>query len=98
MMDKAVLSGLDFRRDLEVDVLPTPSPISDSYAEFMDGAYRLLTLGQEFYREIGADPVPSSASELRENINETIDVSVFERWRSDKAYRPRESGSVGAAA
>jgi uncharacterized protein (DUF2235 family) len=89
MMDKAVLSGLNFRRDLEVDVLPTPSPISDSYAEFMDGAYRLLTLGQEFYREIGADPVPSSASELRENINETIDASVFERWRSDKAYRPR---------
>jgi len=89
MMDKALLSGLNFRRDVEVDVLPTPPPISDSYAEFMHGAYKLLTLGQEFYREIGADPVPSSASELRKNINETIDASVFERWRFDGAYRPR---------
>jgi hypothetical protein len=41
-----------------------------------------------FHRTIDADPVPSSATELRENINETIDASVFERWRSDPAYRP----------
>ena len=54
----------------------------------MHGAYKLLTLGQEFYREIGRTP-SSSASELRENINETIDASVFERWRFDGAYRPR---------
>ena len=44
----------------------------------MHGAYKLLTLGQGFYREIGPDPVPSSATELPENINETIDASVFE--------------------
>ena len=78
MMDKALLNGLAFRRDVEFDVLPTPPPISDSYGEFMHGAYKLLTLGEEFYREIGPDPVPSSATELRENINETIDASVFE--------------------
>jgi len=89
MMDKALLNGLAFRRDVESDVLPTPPPISDSYGEFMHGAYKLLTLGQEFYREIGPDPVASSATELRENINETIDASVFERWRSDETYRPR---------
>jgi len=64
MMDKALLNGLAFRRDVEFDVLPTPPPISDSYGEFMHGAYKLLTL-QEFYREIGPDPVPSSATELR---------------------------------
>jgi hypothetical protein len=89
MMDKALLNGLAFRRDVEFDVLPTSPPISDSYGEFMHGAYKLLTLGQEFYREIGPDPVPSSATELRENINETVDASVFERWRLDKTYRPR---------
>jgi len=89
MMDKALLNGLAFRRDVEFDVLPTPPPISDSYGEFMHGAYKLLTLGQEFYREIGPDPIPSSATELRENINETVDASVFERWRSDETYRPQ---------
>jgi hypothetical protein len=89
IMDKALLNGLAFRRDVEFDVLPTPPPISDSYGEFMHGAYKLLTLGQEFYREIGPDPVASSATELRENINETIDASVLERWRSDETYRPR---------
>ena len=45
--------------------------------------------GQPFYREIGSDPVPSSNTELQENTNESIDASVFERWRSDNAYRPQ---------
>ena len=88
MMDRASEAGLAFRRDVELDTLPSPDPISDSYADFMYGAYRFLTLGQRYYREIGADPVVSSATELRENINETVDASVFDRWRSDKAYRP----------
>ena len=48
-------------------------PTSDSYGEFMYGAYKLLTLGQKFYREIGPDPIPSSATELR----------------SDETYRPQ---------
>jgi uncharacterized protein (DUF2235 family) len=89
MMDKASLNGLAFRRDIDFDVLPSPPPISDSYAEFMHGAYKLLTRGQPFHREIGSDPVPSSNTELRGNINESIDASVFERWRSDNAYRPQ---------
>jgi len=89
MMDRASLNGLVFRRDIDFDVLPSPPPISDSYAEFMHGAYKLLTRGKPFYREIGSDPVPSSNTELRGNINESIDASVFERWRSDNAYRPQ---------
>jgi uncharacterized protein (DUF2235 family) len=88
MMDKARLHGLAFRHDVEVDTLQPPPAISDSYGEFMHGAYKLLTRGQAFHREIGPDPVPSSATQLRENINETIDASVFERWRSDNGYRP----------
>jgi hypothetical protein len=88
MMEKASFSGLAFRHDIDLDVLKPPPPISDSYAEFMHGAYKLLTGRRPFYRTIDADPVPSSAAELRENINETIDASVFERWRSDPAYRP----------
>lgn len=40
------------------------------------------------YRAIGAAP------EVRDDgthptVNETIDVSVFERWRADPTYRPK---------
>ena len=89
MMDKALLNGLAFRRDIEFDTLQSPPAISDSYSEFMHGAYKLLTGGRAFHREIGANPVPSSATDLREAINETIDSSVFERRRSNNAYRPQ---------
>ncbi len=88
MIDKAQLHGLAFRHDVEIDVLPSPAPISDSYSEFLHGAYKALTRGHRYYRPIGEEPVVSSNTELRESINETIDGSVFERWRSDKAYRP----------
>ena len=88
MMDKASLGGLAYRWDVGIDILTSPPPIANSYAEFMYGAYKILTGGRPFYREIGADPVPSSATELREAVNETIDASVFDRWRVDQAYRP----------
>jgi hypothetical protein len=32
---------------------------------------------------------PSSHTELRYNINESIDASVFDRWRADGRYRPQ---------
>jgi hypothetical protein len=88
MMDKAASHGLTFRRDLDLDAPDAPPPISDSYSEFIGGAYKVLMLGQRYYRPIGPEPVPSSAKEMRENINETIDASVFERWRSGSTYRP----------
>ena len=88
MMDKATSRGLTFRRDLDPDLFDALPVISDSYSEFMNGAYKLLTFGKRYYRPVGPDPVPSSATQMRENINETIDASVFERWRADKNYRP----------
>ena len=88
MMDKAARSGLAFRQEIELDTLASPPQISDSYSEFLRGAYKLLTGGQRFYREIGAAPAPSSSTEFRESINETVDASVFERWRWDPTYRP----------
>ena len=56
-------------------------------AEFMHGAYNASTLGRRYYRPIGPDPA-LSITELRENINETIDAWVFDRLRLDSAYRP----------
>ena len=57
-------------------------------AEFIHGAYKASTLGRRYYRPIGPDPATSSITELRENINETIDAWVFDRLRLDSAYRP----------
>ena len=87
-MDKAAAQGLAFRRDLDPDHSVALPVISNSYSEFMYGGYKALTLGKRFFRPIGPDPIPSSATELRENINETINSSVFDRWRLDGAYRP----------
>jgi len=86
MMDKAAAHGLTYRRDLDLETPQTPPPISDSYAEFAYGAYKWVS--QPYYRPIGAAPIPSSEKEMRENINETIDASVFARWRADSTYRP----------
>jgi hypothetical protein len=88
IMDKAALHGLTFRRELDPEVPDKPPPISDSYSEFLGGAYKLVTLGRPYYRPIGTDPAPSSSTQMRENINETIDASVFERCWADDAYRP----------
>jgi len=86
LMDKAAAQGLTYRRGLDPEVPQTPPPISDSYSEFAYGVYKWVS--QPYYRPIGAEPVPSSATEMRENIDETIDASVFDRWRADATYRP----------
>jgi uncharacterized protein (DUF2235 family) len=89
IMDKASIHGLGFRRGLELEVPGnSPAPIADSYSEFAYGSYKVLTLGRRYHRPIGPEPIESSATEMRENINETIDASVFERWRQDDKYRP----------
>jgi uncharacterized protein (DUF2235 family) len=87
MMRKAMLHGLAFREEVTIDGDVHRAPISDSYAEFMNGAYRAATLGRRFHRPIGAPPVERE-TETENSINETIDPSVFERWRFDPAYRP----------
>jgi hypothetical protein len=86
-MDKAALHGLTFKRDVELDGHPEQSPVCDSYAEFVHGAYKLATRGKPFYRPIGDDPARSSGTTLRYTINETIDGSVFDRWRANSDYR-----------
>jgi uncharacterized protein (DUF2235 family) len=88
LQEMAMKRGLAFRREVEVDTLHAPAPISDSYSEFMRGAYKIATWGNRFYRDIGADAAASSVTQNRISINETIDRSVFERWRADVSYRP----------
>jgi hypothetical protein len=56
MMDKATSRGLTFRRDLDPDLSDALPVISGSYSEFMNGAYKLLTLGKRYYCPVGPDP------------------------------------------
>jgi hypothetical protein len=84
-MKKASLHGLAFRSDVELDGDVLGAPISDSYKEFLSGAYSKMS--RRHYRPIGADPEEREDGTHR-NVNETIDSSVFDRWREVPQYRP----------
>jgi uncharacterized protein (DUF2235 family) len=83
---KAEGLGLSFSGEFAVDPAAKTAPPTDSYTSFMWGLYRLYTLNRRYYRPIGVPP--RSEGEGVVNINETIDASVFERWRTDSSYRP----------
>jgi hypothetical protein len=85
LMGKADQHGLSFKRNVDIDGDVLKATIYDSYAEFMHGAYKLLT--PCFYREVGQGPVENAES-VRSTINETIDPSVFRRWNKLSDYRP----------
>jgi hypothetical protein len=64
-------------------------PVCDSYAEMAYGLYRIATLGRRHSRIIGAlTRTVSQPSGEVETVAETIDGSVFDRWRNDSDYRP----------
>jgi uncharacterized protein (DUF2235 family) len=83
---KAATVGLAFKDEFIAEPNAAMAPISDSYAQMAGGLYRLLTLGIRYYRRIGLPP--ESEGPGVSNINETIDSSVFDRWRADTTYRP----------
>ncbi|WP_082469971.1 DUF2235 domain-containing protein [Methylobacterium sp. Leaf86] len=85
LMGKAVLHGLAFRAGFETDPVDPKAPIADSYANFTP--WWLRHVSKPFYRPVG--PPPSVGTKLTTSrINETIDGSVFERWRENPGYRP----------
>jgi hypothetical protein len=92
---KAATLGLGFKDSFAAEQNVTAAPISDSYTEFMWGLYRLFTLGRPYYRPIGVPP--KDEGEGVTNINETIDASVFDRWRADKTFRPPRLQSWAAS-
>ena len=85
LMGKASGLGLQFRDTFVADAQTPTAPITDSYAEFGWGIPRLFS--RRFYRPIGTDPVKGTES-TTERINETIDGTVFDRWRGNPDYRP----------
>jgi uncharacterized protein (DUF2235 family) len=86
MRGKAERAGLAFS-PLSLTGHEHEGPIADSFGEFMFGVYSLFGLRSRFHRTIAA-PTREVKGGLSDTINETVDGSVFERWRSDPAYRP----------
>lgn len=88
VMGKAAEHGLKFSSSITLDTGASSCPIRDSYSEMAGGLYKVLTLGRRYFRPIGVDPWQAEGG-LANTINESIDRSVFERWRTDKTYRPK---------
>lgn len=85
---KADGAGLKFTSTLhphpgELDCAPR-----DSFAEFLWGVYRIVRINQRYYRSIGAGRRAVKGG-WSTPINEWIDESVFERYRADPMYRPK---------
>jgi uncharacterized protein (DUF2235 family) len=87
LMTKAIAHGLEFNDNVVIDGNENTCPIHDSLAEMAHGIYEVLTLGRHYYRPIGAEPVDTGEA-VETTINETIDATVFDRWRADETYRP----------
>ena len=85
MMKKAESQGLSFRSEVNLDGEALKAQIANSYKEFAYGWYAKVS--SPLYRTIGREPdVREDGSHI--NVNETIDASVFDRWRADPTYRP----------
>lgn len=82
---KAEQLGLSFRYDVEVDPDAHQAPIADSYSDFMNGVYKRFS--KRHFRDIAPPPFKGERG-THTRVNETIDVSVFDRWRSNVSYRP----------
>jgi uncharacterized protein (DUF2235 family) len=85
LMDKAAGLGLVFREPVVIDQTQTAPPVTDSYSTFAYGLYRFVS--RPFYRPVGPPPDAGTAATTA-RINETVDGSVFDRWRADATYRP----------
>ena len=86
LMQKAESQGLSFRSEVTLDEDALKAPIIDSYHSFIEGLYaRVFAPSLSLHRPTAR----CSGKRNHTNVNETIDVSVFQRWRADPKYRPR---------
>jgi uncharacterized protein (DUF2235 family) len=87
LMQKAQMHGLIFKDTVTIDGDESQGEIHDSFATMGGGVYRAYKLWRPYYRTLGAPP-EVSGDETTSTINETVDGSVFDRYRGDPAYRP----------
>jgi uncharacterized protein (DUF2235 family) len=88
IVSRAQQNGMAFRFAVPLDGAEHLDPVVDSYSEFLHGGFKVATFGHRYYREIGR-PTRDVGQGLVDTVNETIDATVFDRWRRDKTYRPR---------
>ncbi len=87
LMKKASDLGLAWRGEVVPTGHEIGAPIHDSFRSFLGGFYRIFKLGRRFHRRVAAPAVPGEKGTWL-SVNETIDASVFDRWRKSSGYRP----------
>tara|TARA_R110000868_G_scaffold141226_1_gene357514 strand:+ start:1127 stop:2299 length:1173 start_codon:yes stop_codon:yes gene_type:complete len=97
LAEKAEQAGLALKEPSVSSPAAFRAPITDSFADFAFGLYKLLKGGNKFIRTIQAARILKETHEETgkpqragwvETVNETIDASVFDRFRADSCYRP----------
>ena len=97
LQEKARGCGLGFRSKIVVTDDDLNMPRRDSYAEFLGGVWKILTLGKRYVRWVMSDPVEKQThwkgkakieAGWVETVNERIDLSVFRRCQIHPDYRP----------
>jgi uncharacterized protein (DUF2235 family) len=98
IQQKANDYGLAFRSetlvtDDDLDLKPC-----DSYAQFLGGLWKIITLGKRYLRWVMSDPIKKEAhmkgnqsigAGFVETVNERIDLSIFRRCQRYSDYRPQ---------
>jgi uncharacterized protein (DUF2235 family) len=87
LMAKAGNLGLAYRGAVEPRGHERFGDIEDSFSSFLFGTYKLIRIGKRHYRPIADDAVEVVGGKVS-SVGETIDASVFDRWRKYKTYRP----------
>jgi len=88
LVRKASALGLAFQETVKVRKDEDwKGSVHDSFAKFAFGLYRLIKFGRRHYRTIAKRPMKVDNGSVAP-VNETIDGSVFDRWRDDDGYRP----------
>ncbi|MGC0395564.1 hypothetical protein QIH91_21020 [Bradyrhizobium japonicum USDA 135] len=71
-----------FRDEVVIDTAQVVPPVANSYGETNSyGEFGHRSFSRPFYRPIGLEATTP-------RMNETVDTSVFERWRADTTHRP----------
>lgn len=94
--EKASALGLSFQQIITPEPQGWMAEIHDSFVSFGMGILnlwaKLMPGDQRTYRQIGRLPrtvtTGTGISGDLWSINETIDPSVFKRWKNDPSYRP----------
>jgi uncharacterized protein (DUF2235 family) len=87
MQGKAERLGLKFKETVTVPPDAWTAPAADSYASFLGGSYRALTIGRRCWRSIGWERRKVRGG-WSYPVNEVIDETVFERAQATD-YRPK---------